>query len=956
MVRRPKSPISGTSSIWGEQMIRDYYDAAKTPFDQKRSARDRIICARLVLSGLQYNRSAAQVSQERQALDAALAHQRWTRRLRRALLGCLMVTCTASAVGLATVGVAAGDPQPAAPTQQEPKKEEPKKEEPAPKQPTKDAGNKHKGDESGSKPLWYELLTRFGKFVVDLKWPIVLGLFLYVFRDQLQVLLRSFERRGITLEVEKVKLTLADLATEAPAPSALSFSASPFDAAPDVQEMISAGALLSDIQPQITFPVTDTVARLWCASDQCKARKQSLEERLEALQNACRRSSEDLRQKVLDYCLALEACRFLESGKLFTLKQIYPNLRALLDDIVQREAPLSDDDRLVLHCFARSLAHCEAWSEAEKVLEKIALVNQQPAYLPAADVYLAVVYNGAIEGAEKAGDRWPDVAALLQRIEHLLNAFETAFKNARWDTFRISPENRTFYRRELLSVAGTILASIADLPTVDRVHLLERAEVYLNGCTETLTEKWVEAPKGGCAEAETDAARNTPTTKRVAVPISVEKIFEDPPTSRDFNNLADLYRQQRKFDLALKVLNNLPPGSVPDPTLDNTRAEILRDNERLPLLDSILALQAYTRIQAATAPCDDVVQYVRNEMLRAKLVYRSFKTTGARDIVAVIRILRSALDFLEDRRAPAQIPDEPYREARTQLTELLGYAYLERPSGVDEAEPLFATLDADPKGTKKEERWRRQVALARGHLAAGRIERRDLAPVRSLYYVERAKKILYPTVTSVDELPIDTAPTPWRRAERFRIHLDALIANVELALECIQQGDTAKAKALSEGPIGRLLNCLEASLEDADLQEPLRSDLPNIRLSLGRLTALADFILGQVLARSVEAGDVSGSLNEAVNHLLRAAALDPRLAARSDLEMGGALLRAAFFGQEQTAGQLVMWFDRGLSAVESAVRRGDAAMRTEALRVLASAQGQRAAVERRQKGSVRAGS
>jgi len=747
-----------------------------------------------------------------------------------------------------------------------------------------------------------QFLSGLKDFLTDNNWPLILLAFLILYRERLSQLLASLERRGLSVGVPPFTLTLNEVATEPPLPS-VAFAPSPLALEPPVSEETAAGAVLSDLKPQLEFTVSGTVARVWRTTAKGKPLADRMTETWNLLEKGCREGCADLSERLLAFCRALEASRYLEAGKLLDLSNRCPPLHDLLD-ARKAATPATVEDRLILCCLGTALAQQEQWKEAFKVLTPLDPTKGPSPYLPAADIYLVALYNREIAQTIESDEDWPDLQSLQTKIVPHVEPLAKAIDDAYWPSFGIAPCNAPYYRREFHCTVGSILSLIAELSGADREPLLTQAEKYLLKCTET--------------------------------------IEGEPPTSRDYNNLADLYRQLKRFDEGLAEFEKARSEEPPNPILYDTRAQIFNDSGRY--LESLLAIQEYTRAHAAKAPADYLAQYIRNQMLHAKLRYRMIERTGTGEIDSVVQILDGAREFLESRRGT--FPAEEYPDLRGKVVEMLGYAYLAKGDVVEKAESLFQSLETATEANRKSERrWRRQIALARGHVASSRSERKQLSPQRALRHLKSAKQILQATPQWRADYPIDDGKvSQWRRSRRLRSHLDAMAANVALAEECLQVGETSEAQTLAEEPISDLVHDVRTNLDDPKLQGALASDLATVRTTLVRLEALQNFILGRALLRTNPLATDLASFDRALFCLDHARSLDPDLAALGNIEAGFALVNAAFHGQ----GPLVRWYDRGVADLEGAVQRGDTTIRAEALRVLACVYGQRAAVERLQ--------
>lgn len=434
-----------------------------------------------------------------------------------------------------------------------------------------------------------------------------------------------------------------------------------------------------------------------------------------------------------------------------------------------------------------------------------------------------------------------------------------------------------------------------------------------------------------------------------------EKFFRDctravdhePPSALDHNNFADLFMKRRKYEDAFAELKKaVDEVRTPNALFCKTSADIFW--KRRDTSNALRALGGCTATDALLGSVQDVKQYVENQIFAAKLVAASPEMAGSY-LPLTTSTLESVSRFVDEQKT--LLGSSSADELQTKVLELLGFAYLQMPGSEDRAVKSFDLLRELGINAPDETQWQRQVGLAKALLRCAATERRNFSLAHAAQQRERASTELAVSETKlVDQFALDATKTTSlsRRRRYFRLHMDTMIVNQELAEESFYQNDLKAAQSIVEHfvdpQLARIDGCLKPAghLERAFGPEKARIDS---RLRLYR--ARKDFLLGQILIRSDPQFANEGTISAVEERLKWARGANSELDCRIELALGEMLLSAALLGK----GDLSSLYARAIDSLEAAIGKYVPALRAETLRALTDAYAKRDAVRRKSRDS-----
>jgi hypothetical protein len=744
------------------------------------------------------------------------------------------------------------------------------------------------------------------KLVGSLNWAWVALVLLIVFRKSVAALLEALKTaladRAVTFDVASVKIQVSERGSDPWEERSPGFSRSllEIEEAP-VRERSS---ILSEIAPQLLFPLSSYMARRWVTGAPGAAAAKAMQAARDTLRAACEAAHTfpNVRRHLLTFVQPFVEARFFEADRFGELLARYPVLADGIRALEPRDLAQDPDDFLILHAAGVAYAQREDWAAGSTILEAILWKEQQPLYPRAADTWLACAYHSHLEKAQKEK---PGVdiesAEFFDAIDSLLRRAE-----------RVAGEMRAmpgsgYYLRELLKVIGSIASILGE-----RSRTPEKKARYFDEALRALVE-------------------------------CTGPIDGDPPSPLDHNNLADLYRQMgdlhrqigaaqvsaaydakahREVDLAS------PSGDPSDPAFENTRALIFAGEKQA--LKGLLALERYGEAAAAGADRPDLVQYVENQILAAKLAAAVEADLPAGCLGLTTAKLEAARGFVERQREQLGAAAD---ELQAQIEELLGYAYLQVPGHESRAVDAYGRLGARGDNEAADVRWRRQLGRAKALSRLAGSQRRAFSVEAARRFWKDAFAGLASSGTAVKAFGLEAgvASVP-RRVRHLRLRLDTVIALQAVAEEGVREGERLDARNLVDQET-EILASLRTALSDLALQLGLGGALTEVESQVRECAARRCYVLGRILIRDDPSFNDAGLVDKVETNFAAARGAGADLDCRIDLELGEFLLAAAAAGK----GDLRVRYEQAVASLERAAGRNAPALRAETVRALAEA-------------------
>jgi hypothetical protein len=782
-----------------------------------------------------------------------------------------------------------------------------------------------KTDSSGGQPAAPGWIDSLAKLLDSISWALVVLVLLIVFRKPVGALLKALETaladRGVTVDVASVKIQVSERAIDPWEERSPGFSRSLLEI--EEQPVRERSSILSEIAPQLLFPLSSYVARRLAASRAGATAAAAMRAAREDLASACRtaRTFQDVRRPLVAFVQWFERTRFLDADLFGELLTRHPVLAEGVRGLRPADPAREPDDFLILHAAGVAYAQREEWTPAGGILDALVWKDQVPLYLWAADTWLACAYHRHLQKFQEqnpgldidAPEFFDTIDDLLGRAERVAGAMTAA-----------GPTPRSgYYRRELLKVVGSIASILGEASrTPDKkAAYLDRALQALAACTKT--------------------------------------IDGDPPSPLDHNNLADVYRQigdhRRQIDdaagsaeyyaLAHRELDvACPPGDPPDPAFCNTRALIFA-REKQPL-KGWLALERYGEAEAAAADRPDLVQHVENQILAARLAAAVESDLPLPCLGLTVAKLEAARGLVERRRdllGPATA-----RTLQAQTEELLGYAYLQVPGLESRAADAYNRLRAlGDEGAPAEVRWQRRLGRAKALSRLAGSQRRAFSAQVARQFWTDGQADLATSAEAVKPFGLDAgAASIPRRVRHVRLLVDTVTALQAVAEEGVREGERIAAKNLLEQE-NALLAVLGTALTDVALRQGLGRALPDVESRVRECAARRCYLLARILLRDDPSFSDAGLADKVEANFTAARGASEDLDCRIDLELGEFMLAAALAGQ----GDVRARYERAIASLELAARRNAPALRGETVRALAEAYARRPAVLRKAKAS-----
>jgi hypothetical protein len=251
------------------------------------------------------------------------------------------------------------------------------------------------------------------------------------------------------------------------------------------------------------------------------------------------------------------------------------------------------------------------------------------------------------------------------------------------------------------------------------------------------------------------------------------------------------------------------------------------------------------------------------------------------------------------------------------------------------------------RSERAEDQWRWKIALAMAYAGQARIDRSDSSLVEAERNLQNAANCLEATLKSFDtEFPIAGAPTSRDRAARFRLHFDALLANYEVAEECVFQGVLNGARRRLDDVLEPLRRKLYDFVEHESIAtEVLGDKIAEMRNQLDRCQAYFAFLAGRIMIRrKADAVCKSDEIAEIGKKMNEARQVDSKLTSWVDLELGAFLLANA-----NRQGDNPDPYKQAISILEAAANAGQVTPSREASRLLQIALAKHSVAVRRAK-------
>lgn len=756
-------------------------------------------------------------------------------------------------------------------------------------------------------------------------WSVVALLVLYTLRTQLQDLLKGLVKalpdRGITIDVGTFKLQLAERLVEGNDESSSLRSRSPFEV--DEENPLDSWPTVKEVRPQLMVSVSDSVGKHWELYLGAKADAEQMRTDRDALKKACGSAGVTfvlLRPALLSYVRSLEKARFREAKQLAQLLDEHEALRSGIGALAPTDPVSEQDDCAVLHAVGVAYTQADRWQEAMVALEKITWSGAKPFYIPAGSVWLAANYNRLIDTLHTdalldSDEVLTQVSAEIDRGQHLARAIELA-SDADWANLKVAAP-KGYYLREVYKDIGDAAGTIADhLSTLStRRRYLDQALGYLQRCVDTL--------------------------------------LNEPPSPLDHNNLADLYRQLG--DLARKEDGNVieaarlyglahthvalalsPPAkdAAPDPFYLNTSAVLLASEQRYR--QALNELENYTAAHALlSGESQEQYQYVSNLMLAAKLEVADHQADDPRGVVHATRILGRAEQFLG--LSTHQLPHDEVDELRTQVRDLLAFAYLQSPRGEARAKTVFEQVMVPAWNPSTTAELRTRVGYLTALVRIARHERRlsSLATADALRH--KASREIQPVFALLKKLAVTSDVPGDIRKRNIGSWLDAVAVMQLLAEEKLCGHDAQAARALVR-VAGEHLVQLRGEVSPSGPGHDHGQTL-----LLKRITARHALLAARLIAEEDPTLKSATTLALAEETLLGARGVRAELDCQAELEQGWLRLTSARFRRGDPEAD----FLEATSAFERAVACDAPSLRREAARSLAQAHALRASILRK---------
>ena len=744
--------------------------------------------------------------------------------------------------------------------------------------------------------------------------------------DVLRALVDAMRDRSVSFDVGTVvKVQVAERVPEGLDEARPFHSPSPFDI--DDDSVPDGSTLLHQIAPQLTFQVSDSVAREWELHGGAPAVKKMRDDRT-ALSAACDlpgATFDSLRPALVKYAASLEAARFREAPALADLIDRCLAIKSGLAALDVTDAAHGTDNRLVLFVAGVALAQRASepadWQEPKTLLDRVAWRDDAPFYVPAGSMWTAASYHQllaeltATKASVDSDEVWQKINQLIERGQRLLRAMEAQ----PWGTVGVvSPKG--YYLREVRKDLGDVASLVADqlsaLPK--RRALFAIAEEHLEKCAED--------------------------------------IEGEAPTVLDHNNLADLYRQlgdlSRKGDNDIAKANDydrlaheqidkaFTHGRPSDPAVHHTLALLLFSEQRLR--DALLALAEYSKDHALRGDDQDREQYVDNQILAAKLAVAQYPAGDVCGLALAAATLEDAAKLVVTARGRFDAGTSATLQAR--LDELLAFAYLQLPGREERAVDAFKRLLAWPADKRvSADELRARIGYATALARSARLQRRQFS--RSA--AERLRARASDEIDSVRGLlEKSSADAAGRRLQpgSVGVWLDAVRAMQLLAEERFAGSEGQLAQSLADhetdilSTLGTALGSAASSGQDAEAGNALRRVVVRHALLCARLRVEADPDLSKE--------DTVAKVKEMLEKARGATAL---YECQADLELGSLLLTSAHLGKGDPRKDYIA----SVASFERAVERDAPSLRAETVRALAQAYALRASILRRAKPSAR---
>ncbi len=760
----------------------------------------------------------------------------------------------------------------------------------------------------------------FAGIISSISWAVVALIVLVALRRQiigvLHGLIAAMQERSVSLDVGAVKIQVAERGPESIDEVRPIYSPSPFELDEPLTE--KALPLLSEIEPQSTFRVSDRVARYWTTKGSLAAAADTMRLNREKL----RAISADVTMaavagNLLPYVRSLEAARFLEATQLASWLGDHHGVNDAILALKPTEISKERDDCLLLYATAIAFAQNEDASRAFVALDRLAWAADKPFYLPAASSWLMAAYHSLLANLKRTT---PDVRvespevldkirALLDRADQLVNAIDG---EADWNRFGVMA-SKGYYVREAHKSFGVVLSGVADqVSPPHRDQFLKKAALHLERCTQ--------------------------------------EIDGDPPSSLDQNNFADLQRQRGEllrldgkeheaaalFGRAREAIDRaFQDGRPGDPLYHDTLARIYASERRFR--EAWMSLEEYSAVNAVRSNNpQDVEQYLDNQILASKLALVTYEGEVVRGLSVAAAILEGARDFL--RRSGHLLNSESkVADHEAQVCELLAFAYLQIPRSEQPAaesfKRLFAIVAWRP-GETKEVRSRIGWATALGRIA--RLHRLQISPATAAAFRKSAIDALKPAFAELEARKGDlTLPSPGRRSS-LGIWIDGVRAMQLLAEERFAGSEMTDARALAEAE-APLLATLEESVQQTrppDENGPARAAVQRVVARHGLLSARLLFQTDPTLKQADTITKIELILTRVQG--------DALFECQRDLEIGFVRLTSAMWKRGDPSAD----YRESIAAFERAAGRDVPSLRADVIDALARAHALRPSILR----------
>jgi tetratricopeptide (TPR) repeat protein len=779
---------------------------------------------------------------------------------------------------------------------------------------------------------WWESLGRRWKEVKGLikallqspkdllTWSLVVLMALIMFRKSIRHAIEEMvgaivERGGSIDAGGGIKFQIAERAIETLGEQRMPFTIQ-FEIEAGISGDLKPG--FGGIEPQYKFPVSDAVGKYWSKKNGGQP-EQDVTLAYAKLREKCQMTGSTfsgVRNDLLTYCKTLEAGRYLKADEFTKLLNEYQMLKEGCKSLKPTNLAGDADNFLIRRCGGVAFAQNEQWDEAKALVADIVWDQSAPHYLPAAAIWVTSEYHSLVkttwpDGPDPSADS-PQFVSKVGKIYRQGRAILEDMTTAKWGQFKNLSSPLGYYRRELLTVIGSIAGILGDLSEgADRDEFLGFSETALKEC--------------------------------------IGQVGNDGPTPFDHNNLADLYRQRGKFEEAKQEIDQAISGLFPDkdPMFYNTKAMIFwgqeekdkkgKEEDKRNFVQAILILEEYGETNAMDSRTSqaDVLQYVDNKILAAKLAVSRGAAASVHDWALAANKLEDACRFSETIKTARNGTG-----LRVKAYDMLGFAYMQQPGSESRAQEMFEKAVAS-LGDATESvggTWQRRVNVTKVLTRIARIQRKTFSSLVAVRQRDLAETELGEIDAKLTQLGLEREKKLSERKFNCKIRLDTLIALHDLAEESFCEDDLKKARKHLDKVTPLLLHLKQYLTGDEGLRKALGNDVVReMESQISLLDQKVNFLLARLSIRDDRTLSGEKLISEVQGYLNLARGGNPILRCGADLVLGELFLTLALVGK----GDAEFLYKQAITCLELAATHSVPSLTTETLRALAEAYSKR---------------